>query len=53
VFFLLGEPAGHRKAYERAKALLAQAPVTHEIIEEHDAERLNRRLLALLEHADE
>ncbi|HLG59719.1 MAG TPA: DUF3037 domain-containing protein [Vicinamibacterales bacterium] len=50
IFFLLGEPAKHRKAYERAKALLDQAPVKHEIIEERDAERLNRRLLDLIGH---
>ena len=50
IFFLLGEPASHRKAYDRAKALLARAPVNHEIIEEHDAERFSRRLRALREH---
>jgi hypothetical protein len=52
VFFLLGEPTGHSKAYERAKALLSQAPINHEIVEEREAERFNRRLLQLIEHAD-
>jgi hypothetical protein len=50
IFFLLGAPAKHKKAYERAKALLDQAPVKHEIVEERDAELLNRRLLELMEH---
>jgi hypothetical protein len=50
IFFVLGAPAKHRKAYERAKALLDQAPIKHEIVEEGDAERLNRRLLHLMEH---
>ena len=50
VFFLLGEPVAHRQAYDRAKALLDRVPVPHEIVEERDAERLNRRLLDLLEH---
>jgi hypothetical protein len=50
IFFLLGEPAKHRKAYERAKALLDQAPVRHQIIEEGNAELLIRRLLELMEH---
>jgi hypothetical protein len=53
IFFLLGEPPKHRRAYERAKALLDQAPIKHEIVEEHDAERLNRRLLELMEHGAE
>jgi hypothetical protein len=53
IFFLLGEPAAHRKAYDRAKALLSRAPVNHEIIEERDAERFSRRLLALMEHTTE
>jgi hypothetical protein len=53
IFFLLGEPVAHRKAYDRAKALLSRAPVNHEIIEERDAERFNRRLLALMEHTTE
>jgi hypothetical protein len=48
IFFLLGEPAKHRRAYERAKALLDQAPVRHEIVEERDVEHLNRRLLELM-----
>ena len=42
IFFLLGEPEKHRKAYERAKTLLDQAPVQHEIIEERDADQSNR-----------
>lgn len=49
LFFLVGVPEGHRKAYERARALLDQAPVPHEIIEEDDAGRLSRRILTLLE----
>jgi hypothetical protein len=53
IFFLLGEPDGHRKAYDRAKALLDQAPVNHEIIEERDASRFSRKLLALMEHKPE
>jgi hypothetical protein len=48
IFFLLGEPSKHRKAYERAKALLDKAPVRHEIVEERDVEHLNRRLLELM-----
>jgi hypothetical protein len=51
LFFLLGEPAAHRHAYDRAKALLDRVPVPHEIVEERDAEMLNRRLLDLLEHS--
>jgi hypothetical protein len=51
VFFLIGQPSfGHPKAYGRAKALLSQAPVKHEIIEEHDAEKFGRQLLDLIEH---
>jgi hypothetical protein len=50
VFFLLGEPHAHRQAYDRAKALLDQVPVKHEIVEERDTESLNQRLLDLLEH---
>lgn len=51
VFFLLGEPSpGHRKAYERAKSLLAQSPVNHEIIEEHESAKLNSRLIDLIRH---
>jgi hypothetical protein len=50
VFFLLGEPHAHRQAYDRAKALLDRVPVKHEIVEERDADRLNQRLLDLLEH---
>lgn len=53
IIFLLGEPTAHRKAYERAKALLDQAPVDHEIIEEGDVEHFNQRLLALMEHTSE
>lgn len=53
IFFLLGEPAAHRSAYDRARALLDRVPVTHEIIEERDAERLDRRLLALMGHPTE
>ncbi len=53
IFFLLGEPAGHRKAYDRAKALLNQAPGKHEIIEERDADQFGRHLLALMEHQTE
>jgi hypothetical protein len=50
IFFLLGEPPKHRRAYERAKALLDQAPIKHEIVEEGDVDRLNQRLLELMEH---
>ena len=50
IFFLLGAPAKHRRAYERAKALLDQAPVRHEIVEERDASRLNQHLLELMKH---
>jgi len=53
IFFLLGQPSGHRKAYERAKALLSQAPGRLEIIEEDHPDALNRRLLELMEHVDE
>lgn len=53
VFFLLGEPVAHRPAYDRAKALLNRVPVKHQIVEEHDAEALNRRLLDLLEHSSD
>jgi hypothetical protein len=53
IFFLLGEPAGHRRAYDRAKALLNQAPINHEIVEERDADQFGRRLLALMEHQTE
>jgi hypothetical protein len=53
IFFLLGEPDRHRKAYDRAKALLDQAPVNHEIVEERDAGQFSRKLLALMEHKPE
>jgi hypothetical protein len=51
IIFLMGRPsAGHSRAYERAKALLGRAPVKHEIIEEQDVTKLNRRLSELLRH---
>ena len=53
IFFLLVEPAAHRSAYDRARALLDRVPVNHEIIDERNAERLNRRLLALMEYITE
>jgi hypothetical protein len=54
ILFVLGKPtAGHSKAYLRARALLAQTPTGHEIIDEHDTARLNRRLLDLLDHREE
>ncbi|MCX6545380.1 MAG: DUF3037 domain-containing protein [Acidobacteria bacterium] len=54
IIFLMGRPSsGSRKAYERAKALLNQVPVDHQIIEEQETDKLNRSLLALLEQHHE
>jgi hypothetical protein len=54
IIFLMGRPSsGNRKAYDRAKALLNQVPVDHQIIEEQDTDKLNRSLLALLEQPHE
>lgn len=50
IIFLMGKPSpGHRRAYERAKALLNHVPGDHEIIEEQETDKLNRRLMALLD----
>jgi hypothetical protein len=48
IYFLLGKPSRHGQAYERAKKLLQKAPVTKEIIEEHEAERFGAELAALV-----
>lgn len=55
IYFLLGRPAhkAHRKAYERAKALLDQSPVAHEMIEEEDAALLGQKLEAILVHNED
>lgn len=53
MIFLLGAPsAAHKKPYERAKALLNQAPINHQIIEEKDAARLGPLLEQLLAHEE-
>jgi hypothetical protein len=50
----MGRPsARHSKAFLRAKALLAQTPTRHDIIDEQDTGCLNQRLLDLLGHRDE
>lgn len=52
IFFLLGKPTSGKnmKAYARAKGLLDQSLIPHQIIEEEDIPRLSEQLNALLDH---
>lgn len=54
IYFLLGAPKDQRlqKSYERARNLLSKAPVAHEVIEEHEADRFAETLTDLVRHAE-
>lgn len=53
IYFLLGKPTGHTVAYERAKSLLAKAPINKHIVEEHQKEIFAAELADLVrKHSD-